>query len=325
MLTIYFTFVVVALQSCAVYHRFDRWLQISLLLRAISCRKNSDLSKNPVHSHFVSKLCQDALDESNNEEAHTGHAQEYQEYWDDATAGGVTNTNAADADSSAADGTSEARDSDTSDTFSPWTFVKSVAGIKDVELPPVALPKKACDDNKLTLVLDLDETLVHCSLAEMEDADHKFYVTVDDVKHLVFARFRPHVAEFLQRVADMYEVVLFTASRKDYANKVLELLDVHKTLIQHRLFRMHCVCLDGTYVKDLRVLGRSLKHTLIVDNSPQAYALQLSNGVPIESWYDDRGDVELLTLLPFLEDLATSKCADVRIPITEKFRLHENL
>lgn len=49
--------------------------------------------------------------------------------------------------------------------------------------------------------------------------------------------------------------------------------------------------------------------------------LQLDNGVPIESWYDDDGDDELLKLLPFLEALV--EVEDVRPSIAQKFRLRE--
>jgi len=50
---------------------------------------------------------------------------------------------------------------------------------------------------------------------------------------------------------------------------------------------------------------------------------QIDNGIPIESWYECAADCELLKLLPFLESLASNDVLDVRIPISNRFRMRQ--
>ena len=60
---------------------------------------------------------------------------------------------------------------------------------------------------------------------------------------------RPHLHEFMDRVATMFEVVVFTASQKVYAEKLLNVIDPKRNLIKHRVYRDSCVMVDGNYLK----------------------------------------------------------------------------
>lgn len=72
----------------------------------------------------------------------------------------------------------------------------------------------------------MDETLVHSTLDwGGEQKDFMFEVTLNNKKHCVNVRQRPHMARFLQRCSELFELVIFTASQKLYAEQLLNIID----------------------------------------------------------------------------------------------------
>jgi Dullard-like phosphatase family protein len=186
----------------------------------------------------------------------------------------------------------------------------------DPSNPPQHAP---LDPPRRTLVLDLDETLIHTALGTAQEC----WVTHQ----------RPFAVEFLQRMSQYYEIVIFTAGLENYAGPVIDALDRHGT-VTHRLYRGSCAIMSGTdkrplYAKDLMLLGRDLARTIIVDNSPESYFLQPENAVPIKPFFGDVQDHELHTLAEFLTHLVDVDVSDVRTVIRKchergKFRARKS-
>lgn len=225
---------------------------------------------------------------------------------------------------------------DVEEEFNPYYFISTLPPHSSVSVRGKLCIPKDLNPDRLTLVLDLDETLVHCTVEQIPNPDLTFPVTFNGTFYQVYVRKRPYLDEFLATVAKSFEVIVFTASQKVYAETLLNRLDETRTLIQHRLYRDSCLNVCGNYVKDLCVVNRDLAKTVLVDNSPHAYAYQIDNGIPIESWFDDSEDQELLKLLQFLRrleqhralaknssDSSSSSNGDVRPIIREHFKTYQ--
>jgi CTD small phosphatase-like protein 2 len=210
------------------------------------------------------------------------------------------------------------------DDFDPYLFIASLPPrISTPVRSKYCLPPKAPNAPRISLVLDLDETLVHCSTDpdDIINPDFAFQVEFNGQIYNVKAKKRPGFDEFMRFIKGRFEITVFTASQKVYADKLLDILDPNHEYIEHRVFRDDCCVVEGNYLKDLTVLGRDLSTTVIVDNSPQAFSYQLSNGIPILTWFDCERDRELLKLIPLLDKLAT--VPDPRVALTHKYKLHE--
>lgn len=101
-----------------------------------------------------------------------------------------------------------------------------------------------------TLVLDLDETLIHYFdqpyVVDTRQGDQKQRssgLSLQSNPHLVVDDFgagyfmiRPGAREFLKLMAQRYEVVIWTAALQEYADWVIDNLDTAKS-VQFRFYR----------------------------------------------------------------------------------------
>jgi Dullard-like phosphatase family protein len=171
-----------------------------------------------------------------------------------------------------------------------------------LEKVPKLPPQSGSLDGAFTLVLDLDETLVH-------------YFEQNGIGG--FNR-RPGMFEFLQRMNELhYEIVIFTAATQDYADWVIDQIDPNR-LVHYRLYRQHAMPWGPLFAKELSRLGRDLDKTLIIDNVQENFMMQPQNGIFIATWYDDPQDTALFELTPLLEELIVTQA---RVPdILGKYR-----
>jgi len=169
----------------------------------------------------------------------------------------------------------------------------------------------AAQQSRKTLVLDLDETLVHSSFQKPEWFDYEVPIVFNDTTYTIFVQKRPGVDQFLEQVAFMFDLYIFTASMPEYSLPVIQLLwpgfPISRVLTRH-----HCRVYNGFFVKDLSIFQRNMKDIIIVDNNSLSYQFQYENGIQVTTWIGNAEDEELLNaLLPLLQQCQISD--DVRI------------
>ncbi|GAB7361417.1 hypothetical protein MBLNU230_g1473t1 [Neophaeotheca triangularis] len=182
--------------------------------------------------------------------------------------------------------------------------------------PSYALPTYVSPETylpaKKTLIIDLDETLIH-SMAKggRMSTGHMVEVrlttsypsALSGVPILYYVHERPGCHDFLRKVCKWYNLVVFTASVQEYADPVIDWLERERKYFSGRYYRQHCTFRNGAYIKDLAQVEPDLSRVMILDNSPMSYIFHEDNAIPIEGWISDPTDMDLLHLVPFLEGL----------------------
>ena len=186
------------------------------------------------------------------------------------------------------------------------------------------------DKNKKTLILDLDETLIHSDL-DLEYKNHIITLFFDseeegeEEKNIPIPLIlRPKLFDFLNYVKEKYELIIFTASQKNYADKIIDYIEKDQKYFSLRLYREHCIFIKpGLYIKDLRIFkNRDLKNIILIDNSIFSFAHQLNNGILVTSFYNDEDDCFLINLKDYLM-YCIENCDDIRIINQQQFKFED--
>jgi carboxy-terminal domain RNA polymerase II polypeptide A small phosphatase len=146
-------------------------------------------------------------------------------------------------------------------------------------------PKEPSMAPRITVVLDLDETLVYAR-------EGPLYA-------------RPGVEDLLVLLKKRFEAVVWTAGVKAYAQAVVRNIDKDNA-IQHTVYR-HKKWFSGCagYNKDLTLLGRDLNTTLILENTPDCVRGNEKNGILVADYEGgEMADSTLPGIALLLEDLA---------------------
>jgi len=175
------------------------------------------------------------------------------------------------------------------------SYFKNNKYSSNIPIPYLKFPP----NKKYTLVLDLDETLIHFK----PNPNNEDSGTI---------KIRPYLYKFLDNIKKYYELIVFTAATQEYADPIIDAIEQNKKYFDFRLYRVHTIIIDNDFVKDLSKFGRDLSRILIVDNMEQNYKLQKDNGITIRPfWGKDNEDTALNDLLEILTKIAENNL-DVR-------------
>lgn len=117
-----------------------------------------------------------------------------------------------------------------------------------------------------------------------------------------------------------YELIVYTASEKEYADSVINYIEGRNSYFAYRLYKNHCIHKSGEYnCKHLDLLcgNRDIKDIIIADNSMRNFVLSIRNGVPIKEYKGSDDDKELIYLAKYMRVLEGEN--DVRNRIKEDF------
>ena len=175
--------------------------------------------------------------------------------------------------------------------------------------------KRVSKKTNKTLILDLDETLIHTiSDDEMDQFDQKkidrrkvkanYTKTEEEIFYI-----RPGLIDFLKYVSKRFECILFTAAGSSYTQRILTEIDPKKEYFDHILTRAHCrrVWTSRTEItlrKGLDRINRDPSHVIVVDDVADNWRDDFENLIIAKPYYGEKKDKELYKIRAMLNKLS---------------------
>ncbi|KAF2819684.1 hypothetical protein CC86DRAFT_449741 [Ophiobolus disseminans] len=183
--------------------------------------------------------------------------------------------------------------------------------------------KRLLDSKKLTLIVDLDQTVIHTTcertVAEWQaDPENPNYEAVKDVQgfqladdnvssvpaNWYYVKQRPGLKGFFERVSKIYEMHVYTMATRAYAQAIMKIIDPER-----RYFGDRILSRDENYTDKLKNLTRlfyqNTEMVVIIDDRADVwqYSPHLVR-VPVFNFFVGAGDINS-AFLPKQQELVT--------------------
>jgi Dullard-like phosphatase family protein len=164
--------------------------------------------------------------------------------------------------------------------------------------PMISPPNKSKNSSRVSIILDLDNTLLNSSTMAPSTYDFTFDFIDLDRSVKVYTTLRPFLQEFLNELQSFSDLYLFTAGTSDYAHQIVRYIDPFGVIFRGVFTRDDCTMVGfSRFIKHYEKCGTNMERTLIVDDNPLYFKKWKQNGVAIQPFVGQRNDVELFRVL----------------------------
>lgn len=168
---------------------------------------------------------------------------------------------------------------------------------------------KLKNEDKILLILDLDETLIHATKTELE--------TAPDLRVFSYNIYiRPFLIEFLSQMQKDFHLAIWSSASDTYVQEIVDRIIPPEILLEFIWGKSRCTprrSFEGDelldhyhYIKPLKKVkkrGYKLQRILIVDDSSHKSKENYGNAIYPKAFFGNNGDNELRLLAKYLDTL----------------------